>query len=226
MFDDGFADYIVSYGNGVYRDNAAGSTDYTTVPDAVWTDEAGVHYASNLLLKVFNSTQNTVVDVQKVSADNNTVLPGAQFELYRVTTTVDESGQDQETRELVTFGNMTYVETGENGRISLGSLVPGNYLLKEVKAPAGYYLMPEEIYFHVGGGTADIDEEDTFGRWNMTGPVDGVYTLTVKNTTGTELPVTGGPGTTLLAIGGMALIGASLLYALKLKRMRERGGAC
>ena len=50
-----------------------------------------------------------------------------------------------------------------------------------------------------------------------------VYTVKVQNSTGVELPNTGGPGTLLYTLSGIALmLGAALMYGFRMRRRERR----
>ncbi|MBQ9925217.1 MAG: isopeptide-forming domain-containing fimbrial protein [Clostridia bacterium] len=80
-----------------------------------------------------------------------------------------------------------------------------NYFLKEIEAPAGYNLLTSEVTVRIDGTTPV----------NLTGDKQ----IEVENKTGTELPSTGGIGTTIFyALGGLMAVGAGVLLVAK-KRM-------
>ncbi|MBR4473265.1 MAG: isopeptide-forming domain-containing fimbrial protein [Oscillospiraceae bacterium] len=102
----------------------------------------------------------------------------------------------------------TIVETDENGVASFEGLENGVYELIEVKAPAGYNQIKgvaKEI--SVSGSNASTESLS--------------YTADVANNSGTELPSTGGIGTTIFyVVGGILIVAAGVLLVTK-KRMSE-----
>ena len=81
--------------------------------------------------------------LQKVdSADTDTVLPGAQFALYR--TNVVSNEHDDELVGIFT--------TDKHGIISVEDLRPGKYYWVETRAPEGYMLDDEEYHVAVSVG--------------------------------------------------------------------------
>lgn len=102
---------------------------------------------------------------------------------------------------------LNLVETPKNGQVVIMGLAAGTYYLKEVKAPSGYNKLGAPIEVTVGSGDVGIysngykdleDKEITYT----------VYTTTVVNKTGAELPSTGGEGTFwLITIGSLLAIG-------------------
>lgn len=159
-------------------------------------------------------TYVTKLDLSKVDGDNN-ALPGAWFLLsYKA----DANG------DYAPLG--TSVEAVD-GRLAFENLKAGYYKLEENTTPPGYNTI-EPIEFHVtctvtGEG---INAKGTFGieylvdgNWVTNAPqgwgfstTNNVYTTTVVNLSGTQLPSTGGAGTTVLyVIGALLVIGAVVL---------------
>ncbi|HBA48074.1 MAG TPA: hypothetical protein DCZ91_09820 [Lachnospiraceae bacterium] len=165
-------------------------------------------------LSVANLPSTKTVALRKVGSGETTGLSGAEFELYR-----DDKLTDKVNTELI--------QTNENGIALIGELDCGEYWLKETKAPDGYNLPtgPIKIIVETGKVTAmngtvpDVqDKEDTISE-GKTG-----YILTIYNSKGIVLPETGGSGTTMFTLGGVAVIAASLMYGLSMRRKKRKGG--
>ena len=88
-------------------------------------------------------------------------------------------------------------------------LEDGVYTLKEIKAPAGYNLLTETIDITVAGS----DSDDT----KLTIEAE------VANNTGSQLPSTGGMGTTVFYMLGIAMMTASA--GIMVVRKRRQTGA-
>ena len=160
------------------------------------------------------------VDVLKyANGDESKVLKDAQFVLLnssknKVATVVNgkltgwvdvpAAGQDG----AITWPANTVLTTGENGKIEIDGLDADTYYLREVKAPAGYNKLAADVEVIITGATT----------------VEGKLTYTtvvakVNNQSGTELPSTGGIGTTIFyVLGSVLLVGAAILLITK-KRM-------
>ena len=125
---------------------------------------------------------------------------------------------------LANFGGVT----DENGCFTINSdgktlthLPNGSYELTEIIAPGGYNLLTKTISFTITDGKLqetnknNIDGVVAFGE-------DG-KTVTIFNTAGIQLPETGGMGTLMTTMSGMALMLIALGYLILVKR-REKGG--
>lgn len=94
--------------------------------------------------------------------------------------------------------------TGEDGKLNFARLAPGTYTVKETKAPAGYQLLADTI-------TVTVNENNAL--------TDGMYQVTVTNSK-FQTPVTGGIGSTIFVVAGLAIIalGGTLLFVASRKR--------
>ena len=103
----------------------------------------------------------------------------------------------------------TVLTTGENGKIEIDGLDADTYYLREVKAPAGYNKLPDDVSIVITGATKGDNDELTYTT----------VLAKVNNQSGTELPSTGGIGTTIFYVaGGVLVIGAAaLLIAMRKK---------
>lgn len=117
--------------------------------------------------------------------------------------------------------------TGDNeGTISLGQLRSGLYRLEETNAPNGYFITEKYTYFKVyknedGNVIAAIVKEDgtLYPNSENAHMNDAANTVVVINTLGSELPATGGIGTTVIyAMGAGVVAMAGLGMALNRRR--------
>ena len=113
-----------------------------------------------------------------------------------------------------------------NGRFTVNStpgttlkhLPDGAYELTEVTAPGGYNLLTKKIEFTITNGQLSGKNEDGVVKFDSE-----KKTVTIFNTAGIELPETGGMGTLMTTMSGMALMLIALGYLILVKR-REKGG--
>lgn len=172
------------------------------------------------------------LDVTKVDSKNTeTKLKDAEFKLK------NSDGK----WATITDGKVTgwadaepqgsILKSGEDGKFKVEGLDDGNYTLVETKAPAGYNLPADGFSVTLKATTANdqtwdgtantaltdlavkVDQTDGTGNVNT-----GLGAITIKNTQGSSLPSTGGMGTVLLYVAGIAvfvLAGATLVMALR-----------
>ena len=153
-------------------------------------------------------------------------LAGAQFELY-----YDEACTDKV--PLVFDGSAIYAVATEEQQNAVGFtsavIKAGHadirgldanttYYLKEVAAPAGYNMVDGVIDVAIGDDSKGFIAEYTPSTDAWTTDQGGVG---VVNKTGTELPSTGGMGTTLFYILGAALVLGAGIALVTRKRMSE-----
>ena len=164
-------------------------------------------------------SENYTLSLRKIDNEKGDPLAGAQFGLYKL--------QDGE------YLSVQRLTTGVDGHISFTDLeVDRLYKLIEEKPPEGYAIIVKEIYFKVQpeGTTRSIVFYDSEGNIiTLPNAVVGEYIssgnylmLTVKNLYGYTLPSTGGTGTLIYMLCGLALVLAPLVYGFSLRRKYER----
>ncbi len=126
--------------------------------------------------------------------------------------------------------------TDENGCITFDAIFrPGiEYVLTETAAPDGYQMLPADIRFVVRDNRENdtqtvevLNKDELNGLVDTTLSDDGGVTMLVihvKNQAGYVLPETGGPGTTLFTLCGLALMAmvGALMYRYHVRLRRER----
>lgn len=172
------------------------------------------------------------LDVTKVDSKNaETKLKDAEFKLKNsdgkwatITDGKVTGWADAESQGAI-------LKSGEDGKFKVEGLDNGGYTLVETKAPAGYNLPADGFSVtleattknnQTWNGTASTALTDLAVKVDQTsgtGNVDtGLGAITIKNTQGSSLPSTGGMGTVLLYVAGIAvfvLAGATLVMALR-----------
>lgn len=111
----------------------------------------------------------------------------------------------------------TEVTTDTNGAARFDGLEAGTYNLEETAAPAGYNQLTKDITIVLNeDGSATIDSAaSTLGA-------DHSLTAGVANSTGTELPETGGTGTVIfVALGALAVICAGVFLVTNKRMSKE-----
>lgn len=122
-------------------------------------------------------------------------------------------------------GDSNEVETGADGKIYIRGLKPGTYKLTETKTNAGYVLLKDPVVIKIKADNVTGEAEAFVGNKSVTmqndqknsGSKTAEVPLTVVNSKGFNLPVTGGRGIALFTIAGIAIVAAagSLLFMRK-----------
>ena len=174
------------------------------------------------------------LDTTKVDKnDNNKKLQGAKFKLYRVDGEEKQYAQVKDGK-LSGWGNeanATELTSDDKGLFKVAGLDDGTYYLEETVAPDGYNKLTAPITVVISANTTngqtwtdydhsplikiDVAANGTSGTGDA---ASGIAAVTVANVKGNTLPSTGGMGTVLLYVAGIAvfvLAGATLVMALR-----------
>lgn len=179
------------------------------------------------------------LDISKVDKKNNkNFLAGAEFELY-ASEGAAEAGTEEEKIVFVKESEGEYrralaeetdttttLVVGANGdlkgRLTVKGLDEGTWYLKETKAPGGYNLLAspvEVVVTDAEGGV--LDGQVTGAAADASGEAAALVTLTVENDNGFQLPVTGGAGTVLFAVGGAVLMSAAVICFIAVSKRKN-----
>ncbi len=213
---------------------------YTTSIEVVKTDPNGTRL-QGAEFTLTGSTMNTVrVESESFDEDENgnywklkdgsftttdpeSLVDGAAFDKDKYASLTQKYTKTTTTKIETQQGeDLTITATvGEDGILRFEGIPSGTYVIKEIKAPEGYNILTEEIEVVITGSY--VVGEDGKGTFDYTyegaADVDGVARVTVVNQDGSELPSTGGTGTTIFYIvGGMLVLAAVVLLVTK-KRM-------
>ena len=165
--------------------------------------------------------------------DGNTALTGAAFELFKKVVTVDATGQTSEA--WVSRGKVGLNSDGKSDNTTTtfewAGLDDGDYKIVEILTPSGYNTIADQ-YFTVTA-THDLDSDNptltNLSGNTTTGEIiftpnknQGSLTADVVNKQGSQLPETGGIGTTIFYVVGVVLmLGAGVLLITK-RRMSAK----
>ena len=149
-------------------------------------------------------------------------LAGAEFILYK--------GSDESNREYAQVANgkltgwtkekteATTLVSGDDGMIAVEGLDADTYYLEETKAPGGYNKLAGPVTVVISHTVTDEGAQMTHTLKQDATDV-AVERVEIENKSGTELPSTGGIGTTIFyVLGSILVIGAVVLLIAK-KRM-------
>ena len=213
-------DYQSPTDNGITVTSGADAVDVSCeVSNDVIDDIYTTTYSYTLTVK---DTYAPEIKIQKVASgggtdENPEYLSGAQFDLYAS----KQEGTETVIDESKKLNTDAYVSK-DNGTFSLGNLREGVYFLKETKAPDGYKLLTDPIRITVTNNKVTVNGTSGANPEDVQPNNDGTYTITVSNSTGQELPHTGGSGTTLFTFGGLAILAGCLMAGYSMRRNRER----
>lgn len=149
-----------------------------------------------------------------VEGEKATKLAGAKFDLYRVATQAEINAGTAVDIPHTTIKGVKLegdIVTDENGSATFEKYEANgtnyDYYLVETQAPSGYNILDNAIKVNF----TDADVEAT----------EGIYTVEVPNSSGIKLPVTGGTGTVIFTVVGIALMfGAVILFVISRKKAR------
>lgn len=163
------------------------------------------------------------IDLLKKGKGADNVLEGVEFKL----TDGKDNAVSVEKKGTNTFytpgGTSNEVTTDANGKIYIRGLKPGTYKLTETKTNAGYVLLKDPVVIEIkddnATGEASVDSKPVTMQndQNNKDSAKAEVPLTVVNSKGFDLPVTGGRGIALFTIAGIAIVAAagSLLFMRK-----------
>ena len=207
-----------------------------TIKEADVSDEYIVSYSQNNQTGITEGTITVtnrkraynIAFVKADSTDHDKKLSGARFSLYSDPDCEDEHLVEAYDSDAETAEPETVFSSGDNGEFEIYGLKAGTYYLKELSSPDGYYLIdyPLEIVITAeAGGVASVrgvrlidgeltDVTDETPRIEL---VSGSLTqVFIYDSPLFELPSTGGTGSYLFIIGGIAAMAAALLLNIKI----------
>lgn len=108
----------------------------------------------------------------------------------------------------------------ENGVLTFEGLGEGTYTITELVAPNGYNLLKDKITITINANATLNGCTWTVKQGENALAVDGnLYAFTVVNQAGTELPSTGGIGTTVFYVVGGLLVAVAVVLLVTKKKM-------
>ena len=145
--------------------------------------------------------------------------PSGNDDLYESTTVKYQL--ETKTEKIVKSEEVHYTGVvGSDGVLRFDGLAAGEYEITELKAPDGYNLIKTPVKVTITCGLPENGEGNC--TWEVTSPAkvnDGIIELKVENKTGTELPSTGGMGTTMFYVIGGILVALAIVFMIVKKRM-------
>ncbi len=200
----------------------------------------------NHIVEIMEIEGDSSIDPQEFTGDDNTTIisEGGQPLANAVFVVTNEMGQTayflyENNLDIYLFEGWLNVEeslpddspyttsltSASNGMIYIEGLDIGGYILTEIAAPDGYNKLDNSIYVTIWADyNNDTGECNDYGvTWTLgeNGDVESGV-VNVENNSGTELPSTGGMGTTIFYILGAILVcGAGVLLITRRRMSRE-----
>lgn len=152
--------------------------------------------------------------VKKVDS-SGTALPGATFELFASNTNdfstatkldVCSSGCVSDSNGEITVDALRYSGFANNAAVSNTNSNFAHYWLVETKAPVGFELLPEPVYF-----TVDSDSASAVA----------LVVVNVPHNGGFDLPLTGENGIAILIAAGVAVLALGATAAVVTSRKKK-----
>lgn len=185
----------LSYGDSSTTDkNVTPSSETKTY---TWDMEV-LKYANGDETKVLKDAQFVLLNSSK---DKVATVVNGKFASW---VDVPEAAEDG----TITWPTNTVLTTGEDGKIVIKGLDADTYYLREVKAPDGYNKLAADVEVRISGATEGEDGKLTYTT----------VVAKVNNQSGTELPSTGGIGTTIFYVIGAALVIGAIVILVAKKR--------
>lgn len=196
-------------------------------------------------------TYKLVVNKVEKDGANTKPLTGADFKLFKKYTAANatEAGKTAATMPdkgvtavdwaldegyiWVEVESKTVSDNGtvEKSTFTFSRIDDGDYMLVETKTPAGYNsIAPQKFSVtatHDGEALVSLNGKETTGEVDLgtlkanVSVSDGSLTTDVLNQSGTQLPSTGGIGTTIFYVVGGVLVLAAIILLVTKKRMSE-----
>lgn len=211
--------------------DGAGNTNKVTV---TWTTKDG-NQPDPGKLENEETIFTYAIALKKVN-NKGKALPGAVFEFpFYVQSTADANGAYIYAGTTAGDGLTNQITTPDSGVIIVKGVKTGSYEIKEVTAPAGYNKLTDPVtvnavktgsttthtivYLDENGDPVDKTSQVTEVKVDI--DTIAATAVVVVNKAGTELPSTGGMGTTVFyVLGAILVVGAGVLLVTK-KRMSQ-----
>lgn len=233
LYDNG-ATVTITY-TAVVTDKAAidgnGNTNKVTV---TWTTKGGVEPGPDKVET--DATIFTYAIALKKVNNKGVALPGAVFQFpFYVKSTADANGAYIYAGTTAGAGLTNQITTPDSGVIVVKGVKSGSYEITEVTAPAGYNKLTAPVtvqavktsststhttvYLDKDGNVVDVSAKEIEVKVDI--DTIAATAVVVVNKAGTELPSTGGMGTTVFYVLGTVLVLGAVVLLVTKKRMSD-----
>lgn len=236
--------FEVKFDDGTLEPNDAVTISYTAtvnnkavIAGSGNTNEAYLQYNNNkTTVKHTTTTYVWGMGVRKFANlgtdKEDTPLAEAEFQLYKMDGETKKYAKFAETGTNTSIYKLTgwtnnateaiKVKTPANGNITFEGLDAGTYYLEETKAPVGYNKLTAPITVVISSHLPDAADGTASYTVTADGAETSSCTVRVENKAGTELPSTGGIGTTIFYVVGGGLMVAAIVLLVTKKRMENK----
>lgn len=236
LYNNG-ATVTITY-TAVVTDKAAidgkGNTNTVTL---TWTTK-GSDQPEHNPIKTNETIYTYAIALKKVN-NKGVALPGAVFEFpFYVQPTPDANGAYIYAGTTPEDGLINKITTPDSGMIVVKGVKSGSYKITEVTAPAGYNKLTAPVaveavktgkttthttvYLDKDGNVVDETAKVTEVKVDI--DTIAATAVVVVNKAGTELPSTGGMGTTVFYVLGTVLVMGAVVLLVTKKRMSRNEG--
>ena len=176
-------------------------------------DDAGTYY---------ELTDGTYTDEAPTGEATHDAVYKSTTAKYKLVTEAVVKGENQTDTAISSY-------VGADGTVTFSGLGTGTYKIEETVVPAGYNKADDiefTISFAIDDTTDPTNPVGNFSSNNAAVILDGtnnVFKTTIVNRQGTELPSTGGIGTTIFYVVGSILVVAAGVLLITKKRMSREG---
>lgn len=228
---DGCTFHIVfaeSYLNSITADtdiviNYTAKLTSSAVADTGYVNDTWLDYGDNQHTEHDSTTTYTwKLPIYKYHMNGETqkALAGAEFILYKGSEEMNREYAQVADRKLTGWTKKeteaTTLISGADGMIAVEGLDADIYYLEETKAPGGYNRLAGPVKVEI---SHDVSTDGASMTHTLKQDTTVVEKVEIENKSGTELPSTGGIGTTIFyVLGSILVIGAVVLLITK-KRM-------
>lgn len=204
----------------------AGNQEMNTSYDKVAEFTFGIDVTKQLNGKTDGITENNRKEIQFILYSGNTDAET----YYQLKETPEGSGIYKMTNVPETKDKATRMSPAAGGKIEICGLEEGTYYLKEISTIKGYNLLKKPVEIVITGATGDnhyVADAENAKKQEYTGALDkkdntnGKVNLSVNNTSGFQLPATGGKGAGIFAVCGVLVIGVGIAYYM-ISRKKEK----
>lgn len=203
-----------------------GNREMNTSYDKVAEFTFGIDVTKQLDGKTDGITENNRKEIKFILYSGNTDTET----YYHLKETPEGSGIYKMTKDPAIKDTATKMSPAAGGKIKIRGLEDGTYYLKEISTIKGYNLLKEPVEIVITGKKEQnnyVADAVNTGNSEYTGALDkkdntdGKVNLSVNNTSGFQLPATGGKGAGIFAVCGVLVIGVGIAYYM-ISRKKEK----